>query len=69
MTLIFGEKLCLAKKVILVSLMVSSFALTTQAREFTSGDQTILTNLCMTALSGNRAVIPMLPQDAGFSWN
>jgi len=61
------KKTLLNKKAMLVSLVVSSFALSAQAQNFTAADQSKFTNLCMTAISGNRAAMHNEIKNSGFS--
>jgi hypothetical protein len=55
------------KKVLLASLVVSTFALSAQARDFTAVDSTSLTQLCMKAVMGNRAAVHNQIKVTGYS--
>jgi len=57
----------LNKKVMLVSLVVSTFALSAQARDFSAADNSKLSNLCVTAVSGNRAAMHNEMKNSGYS--
>jgi len=55
------------KAVILAALVVSSFTLSAQAKDFTAANNSIPTELCLTALSGNRAAMHNKITSSGYS--
>ena len=55
------------KTVILSALVVSSLSLSAQAKDFTSANNSVFTELCMTAVSGNRAAMHNQIASSGYS--
>jgi len=55
------------KSVLLVGLCASIFTLSTSAQDFSAANSSKLTNLCMTAISGNRAAMHNQIKASGYS--
>jgi len=57
----------LNQKVVLMSLVLSTFALSTQAQDFLAADNSKFSNLCVTAVSGNRVAMHNEIKNSGYS--
>jgi hypothetical protein len=57
------------KKLAIVTMLILGVSATSQATEVKAADKSAMTNLCMTALSGNRAAMHNNIKASGYSKN